>query len=876
MPRFLKLQEGWLTVGLLALVLFSVTFSIQQARWAEGLNILTTITLVGLVTGLVLSKIRGVPRILLDLVGLLVGFLTVMLSVASVVRDPRLSTLQERVRDLIDRTATWVNVAVRQDVSDDLVVFILSLAIVCWVLAYSSTYFVFRARQLWWALVPNGVALLINLSYATINTGQIQTYMVLFMISSLLLMIRFNLLVKEERWQREGVAYSPRLTWGFLWTGSAVACVLAMAMWYVPASSVNGTLNGLWERVNQPWLDFQANMSRLWSQVPGNQAIGGYSAFNKSFTMGGSLNLSDATALIVHSTERRYWRATTYDQYTGLGWRNTAADTFHVPNLSSRLALDAKQELISKDVGRHEVTYTVQLVNPKGDIIFASLRPKSLSQASRLDVSWQQITTDYEIDNLYTEGAEELLENVPLELRSLVGLLRKAQAELRETDHMVFSNSPRRLLDSTNEGREIRQQADELSARGVTVFFDVAPYQGNLAPDEQYAISMHVSGEFPVYDDVSSLHSVEPLARNTQYTVTSLFSQATDEDLRSASGDPLEYDQWLRDRYLPLPATVSQRVRDLAFEVVQEAGASNPYDKAKAIEEYLRDNFTYSTQIEQPGPGVDRAEWFLFENKKGYCEYYATAMVVMLRSLGIPSRMATGYAPGDYDSKIGTFTVRESSAHAWPEVYFPGYGWTEFEPTPSQTTIERDGGTGLPAVLPEPLPTASVAVPTRDPNDDEPDPRRPTPVPSTPVIATSSNDSGGPSVLLLLGGVFLLGLLAILLLALRSWKRTRTPGMASSYYGRMLSWARVLRIRPGSHQTPYEFTEALAREVPGTSLLVRRITRAYVRERYAPPSQDLTERTGADSAWRSLWPRLLRYLPARHLRLPRRARKHRG
>src|SRR5437764_6516728 len=102
MLKFYKLQEGWLTVGLLALVLFTVTFSIQQAQWAEGLSILTTITLVGLLTGVVLSKIRGVPRILLDLVGLLIGFITVVLSVANTIRDPRLVTLQERVHDLLE------------------------------------------------------------------------------------------------------------------------------------------------------------------------------------------------------------------------------------------------------------------------------------------------------------------------------------------------------------------------------------------------------------------------------------------------------------------------------------------------------------------------------------------------------------------------------------------------------------------------------------------------------------------------------------------------------------------------------------------------------------------------------------------------------
>ncbi len=710
MPKFLKLQEGWLTVGLLALVLFSVTFSVQQAKWAEGLSILTTITFVGLLTGLVLSKIQGVPRILLDLVGLLIGFLTVMLSVASIIRDPRLSTLQERVRDLMERTVTWINVAVRQDMSDDLVVFILSLAVVCWVLAYSSAYFIFRARQLWWALVPNGVALLINLSYSAVN---LQAYMIVFMISSLLLMIRFNLLLKEERWQREGITYSPRLSSTFLWTGSLVAGALALAMWYVPASSVNSTLNGIWERFNQPWLDFQANMSRLWSQVPGNQAIGGYSAFNKSFTMGGALNLSDATALIVQSTERRYWRATTYDQYTGMGWKNTSADTFHVPNLSSWLALDANQELISKDAARREVSYTVQVVNPKGDIIFASLRPQRLSEMSRLDVSWHRINEEYNIDDLYDPSNAELLSSVPLELRALIGLLHQGQDELRARRRVSsFGENTRRLLYATNAGQDITSQTEELSRRGVNVFINVAPIISDIPTEEQYEITLRVSGEFPVYDDISSIHAVEPLARNARYTVASLFSDATDEELQAAPFGLLAYDQWLVDRYLPLPATLSQRVRDLAYEIVGDAGATNPYDQAKAIEAYLRENYIYNTQIPQPGAGVDRAEWFLFEGKEGYCEYYSTAMVVMLRSLGVPSRMATGYAPGDYDSATKTFNVKESAAHAWPEVYFPGYGWIEFEPTPSQTVISRDPTTGIEGNLPTPLPTGAVPSPT--------------------------------------------------------------------------------------------------------------------------------------------------------------------
>src|SRR5207237_7528723 len=105
---------------------------------------------------------------------------------------------------------------------------------------------------------------------------------------------------------------------------------------------------------------------------------------------------------------------------------------------------------------------------------------------------------------------------------------------------------------------------------------------------------------------------------------------------------------------------------------------SDACDEAKAIETYLRQNYTYSTHIAQPPPGVDRVEWFLFQGKEGYCEYYASAMVVMLRTLGVPARLATGYAPGDYDPNTQTYTVKESAAHAWPEVYFPSYGWIEF------------------------------------------------------------------------------------------------------------------------------------------------------------------------------------------------------
>src|SRR5437763_12755796 len=107
MPSFLRLREGWLTVGLLALMLFSVTLSIQQAQWVDGLSILTRVTFLGLGAGIILAKVRGVPRMLLARVGLFAGLNTLLRAVASVMTDERYGTVQEPVQDMLVRTGIW-------------------------------------------------------------------------------------------------------------------------------------------------------------------------------------------------------------------------------------------------------------------------------------------------------------------------------------------------------------------------------------------------------------------------------------------------------------------------------------------------------------------------------------------------------------------------------------------------------------------------------------------------------------------------------------------------------------------------------------------------------------------------------------------------
>lgn len=852
MSKYFRMQEGWLTVGLLALLLFSVTLSIQQAQWSDGLSILTPITIIGLVTGIVMAKVRGVPRFLLDLLGLEIGVITVMLAVASVMQGPGLVTIQDKVQNLLERTAAWVSVAMRQDVSDDLVVFVLSLAVVTWVLAYSSAYFVFRSRQLWWALVPNGVALLINLSYSPVN---LNGYIVVFMFSALLLMIRFNLLMKEERWQRERINYSPTLTWAFLWAGSAVSVFLALAMWFVPASAPNSTLYGAWERVNKPWVDFQNTMSKLWSTVPGNQSFGGYASFNKQFTMGGSLNLSDAVAMKIKAEERVYWRAITYDQYTGSGWNNTAQSTFKIPDLSSFLALEANQPLGSDDAKRRPISYTVEVAGPKDDILYAALRPVSFSSDSRLELSWRDLDEVYNIDSFYTGENPRKSTEAPLELRTLIGELNTIKEELRKSapPEGTLEDVEARLEDVARaNGIDLGARRRDLLERGVRVQIDVSP-------GPNYTIDLRATGQVPVYDDISSVHAPSDLGRGDSYTAMSLVSEATDDELRTATTD---YPQWTRERYLDLPVSMDPLVRELAIDIVRDAGANNPLDAARAIEAHLRENYEYSTSMGQPPQGRDRVAWFLFENKKGYCEYYASAMIVMLRSLDIPARFAAGYAPGTYDAATGEFVVRESAAHAWPEVYFPGYGWIQFEPTPSQPAASREielpeAQTPFADAEPQPSITAALPDPDRGLGEDENQP------PPTNV-GGSFLGFGGPG-----GGWLWLGIAGIAAGLATVFYVRRRPAVAANpgfYYSRMISMSRLLRLGPSSHQTPYEFSETLGREFPGTSSLARTISRAYVRERFSPRTPDPRERQAAQRAWDALRRRLVRSFPARQLR----------
>jgi hypothetical protein len=151
------------------------------------------------------------------------------------------------------------------------------------------------------------------------------------------------------------------------------------------------------------------------------------------------------------------------------------------------------------------------------------------------------------------------------------------------------------------------------------------------------------------------------------------------------------------ERYLQLPEDLDRRIVYHAQTVLRNAQARNRYDAAKAIELDLQKNFAYSLEMKASGP--DPLSDFLFNVQSGHCEYFSTAMAVMLRTHGIAARVVNGFLPGEYNETSGAYTVRQSDAHSWVEVYFPATrSWVTFDPTPSAGRAEPVR-TGLTAQL---------------------------------------------------------------------------------------------------------------------------------------------------------------------------------
>jgi len=217
---------------------------------------------------------------------------------------------------------------------------------------------------------------------------------------------------------------------------------------------------------------------------------------------------------------------------------------------------------------------------------------------------------------------------------------------------------------------------EPLASDAIFVPGQVLQLRGNFANDaNRYYISQRSSTL--ATDSAGSVFNPSHNFVQIRYDGLSLLPAARPAAARFAA---TEYPEEMRRVYLQLPEKLDPRIPELARKIT--AQASNPYDKALLMESYLRRNFGYTLNLAGK-PGVDPLAQFLFVTKAGHCEYFASAMAVMLRTLGIPSREVNGFLPGEFNDVAGDYIVRASDAHSWVEAYFPGNGWITFDPTPA-------------------------------------------------------------------------------------------------------------------------------------------------------------------------------------------------
>ncbi len=364
-------------------------------------------------------------------------------------------------------------------------------------------------------------------------------------------------------------------------------------------------------------------------------------------------------------------------------------------------------------------------------------------------------------------------------------------------------------------------------------------------------------GPRPNFDETALVVARERLRAEATYTVTAMVAFADIASLQAA-GDA--YPPWVRERYLQLPETITARTRALAAQIVATANARTPYDVAVAMQNDLR-TLSYNTAIPSPPDGADAVDWFLFDQREGYCDYFASAMVVLLRAQGVPARWVRGYAGGELDAERGVYIVRENVAHSWPEVYFPGFGWERFEPTAASYT-------NLPARPLTAAASADAAAATPPADAGTPPPAddaaldaglTPQPAPTVPQPTNQPNQGAGRPLALVSS---VLGLVVLVVGMVYGRWRYELWGLseAGAAYAGMALLAKWGRLPQAAHRTPSEYAVALGAALPEHRATINQIVGAYIHECYGRPTAAARHALPSATAGRELRRALVRGL----------------
>jgi transglutaminase-like putative cysteine protease len=701
----LSFRESIVAICLVAAVSWLPAWSIALAGWSENLEPVPWFAAAGVVAGWALARVRW-RQLVVHAVGILAGLAAAALVYSTFLEG---GSYIDRFHALLARVGQWLSAWISGGYSTDNLLFAFSMAILAWGMGYLGAWSVFRWLLPWLAVVPTASVLLLNLS---LSPPELLPLLYLYLFATFLLLMQLTSLRHVATWRVDRIASGLNQGATFAVGGAALGVGMLFLAWSLPTGEVSRAVSSAWETVAGPWQDTQATFDRLFASLnPAPPSARGLTAM-QSLAPRGSFELGDNPVYRVTGKQPAYWRAATYDRYTG------------------------------------------------------------------------QLMTSSTVTPVRRDRRQPLVESM-----------------------------------DAGEGRKFTEYSFFVLAPGTSVIH---------APDAPLTISVPSAYEYR--GDVSDFAFLRPsvaLHQFQQYSVLSAVSTASMSELRRAG---TIYPQSTRS-YLQLPDGFPDAVRDEAWRVV--GNAETTFDAASNIETYLR-TLTYKTRVAVPPPGRDWVSFLLFDSKEGYCDYYATAMTVMLRAVGIPARVATGYVTGEWDPGSQSYLVNENHAHTWTEVFFPGYGWITFEPSANRALPPRSENPLVAETEEEQqrlLENEGAAPDFLDEEELEED--------GNFVPLPDSGGSGGPSIplLILLGlGIVGLGALAV---GPGIWIREigRAPAFARPYAQtvRLATW---LGIGPRPSQTPYEYTSDLARALPEAADALHTVGNVYVEGLYGRKEPD--------------------------------------
>ncbi|MSQ26743.1 MAG: DUF4129 domain-containing protein [Dehalococcoidia bacterium] len=788
-------DETWLPFGLLFLMSLATVWAVEGAKWVPDMPGLTGITVASLAVGYVMAKLR-VPSFMLHPLALIIGFLVVARASVDAAKG---ATLDGRLADAISRLNSFAVVIRDGGINVDTLPFIVQVLIFTWLTGYLSAWFFYRLHNAWLAMLPPGIALLVNLTYLPNNF----TYnFVLFVVTAMALTMFSHTMQLQLRWKRTNVSRQELADLSLGGPLLALSGGLLAVTFFLPLFQQSLPIMVLFEQATGPWRGMEREFDRLFASVSSGK-VAPLHSFGRSMPFRGAVNFGDQQSLAgrlglardvimnIKTEESGYWHAESYDTFTGQGWIASDRKFAELPQDTVRGAVDEYRErrALQQTI---ETNIPIDLFFYRGMPIFGNTPAVGeMPPSGRFTLQLADLTAN--------RGLRPDMQD----------LARTLSVNLRNTNRLVTPDELQRMIPSDMAlERPIRRQ-------------------GQID-----AVILRRTDPFP--PDYTSLRTRTPMNRGVTYSLTSSVTKASIEALE---GSGTAYPGWALDQYLQLPDTTTERVRQRAREWSKDS--RNPYDMAWAIESRLRE-IPYSTNIPAPPRDQDGVDYFLFTLNRGYADYYASALAVMLRSLGIPARVSVGYVSGDWDQDKEQYVVREAHAHAWTEVFFPNYGWIEFNPSPNWPTVPRTfenlGSGTIEDDFPEDIPGSSTEEPEQTPEE--------------MAAAAAALEAQASSRLVEFFGFVAAALLAAWVAFRLAWMwDLRSLGFPAQTYEKMCRLARLARLQPRTVQTPYEYAQTLSRMLPNAQISVQMVAREYARARYSPQQQTAEELTRLRMAW---------------------------